>query len=77
MASDAYLRLDGMKGESQDHGHAERIEVSGLGTPACHLIQLSAVRNAGTTHPETLSKLWHLDDATDKTNVRRTAWEPD
>ena len=30
MASDAYLRLDGIRGESQDHGHKEWIEVSGV-----------------------------------------------
>ncbi|MGJ9417662.1 Hcp family type VI secretion system effector [Massilia sp. CMS3.1] len=30
MASDAYLRFDGIKGESQDHGHREWIEVSGV-----------------------------------------------
>lgn len=30
MASDAYLRLDGIKGESQDHGHKEWIEISGV-----------------------------------------------
>jgi type VI secretion system secreted protein Hcp len=30
MASDAYLQLDGIKGESQDQGHAGWIEVSGV-----------------------------------------------
>lgn len=30
MASDAYLRFDGIKGESQDHGHKEWIEISGV-----------------------------------------------
>lgn len=30
MASDAYLQLDGIKGESQDHGHTDWIEVSGV-----------------------------------------------
>jgi len=29
MASDAYLRFDGIKGESQDHAHKEWIEISG------------------------------------------------
>ncbi|WP_305824545.1 Hcp family type VI secretion system effector [Massilia brevitalea] len=30
MASDAYLQLDGIKGESQDQGHTDWIEVSGV-----------------------------------------------
>jgi type VI secretion system secreted protein Hcp len=30
MASDAYLRFDGIKGESQDHAHKEWIEISGV-----------------------------------------------
>lgn len=30
MASDAYLRFDGIKGESQDYGHKEWIEISGV-----------------------------------------------
>ena len=30
MANDAYLRFDGIKGESQDHGHKEWIEISGV-----------------------------------------------
>lgn len=30
MASDAYLRLDGIKGESQDQAHKEWIEVTGV-----------------------------------------------
>lgn len=30
MASDAYLQLDGIKGESQDQGHTGWIEVSGV-----------------------------------------------
>ena len=30
MASDAYLKFDGIKGESQDHAHKEWIEISGV-----------------------------------------------
>jgi type VI secretion system secreted protein Hcp len=30
MARDAYLRFDGIKGESQDHAHKEWIEISGV-----------------------------------------------
>jgi hypothetical protein len=46
-------------------------------TPACHLIQVRGRSQCWNRPSGKTVQIWHPNNATDKTNVRRTAWEPD